>query len=271
MANSVWAPLQDAALWAGWGVDLLKFDGCGGPFASVLGMRNALNATGRPIVYSVHGNVAQGEMTTDQANVWRTGPVRAFYYDDCTSQGSFPLTRFRTRHAAPHAACALPALPFGARARCKSPPSHQPPTAPARPLEIPHPAFTPNSRTPHRGSTASGASLLPVPSKLPQTHVCPRSAIQCFSFLLFFLFLFILFRCSQDIGASYEQFIDRAMITNNVSMYLPGGPGGWNDPDMLQVGNVGHTANGGSPKSLYPDAEGRTQFALWCIMKSPLL
>ena len=28
---------------------------------------------------------------------------------------------------------------------------------------------------------------------------------------------------------------------------------------------------GGSPPSLFPDAEGRTQFALWCIMKSPLL
>jgi hypothetical protein len=28
------------------------------------------------------------------------------------------------------------------------------------------------------------------------------------------------------------------MITNNVSMYLPGGPGHWNDPDMLQVRDV---------------------------------
>ena len=63
----------------------------------------------------------------------------------------------------------------------------------------------------------------------------------------------------------------QALIANNVSMYLPGAPGGWNDPDMLQVGNVGHKDAGGSPPSLFPDAEGRTQFALWCIMKSPLL
>jgi hypothetical protein len=44
-----------------------------------------------------------------------------------------------------------------------------------------------------------------------------------------------LWRTGPDIGASYEQAIDRAMIANNVTMYLPGGPGGWNDPDMLQV------------------------------------
>jgi alpha-galactosidase len=40
---------------------------------------------------------------------------------------------------------------------------------------------------------------------------------------------------------------------------------------LQKVGNIGHTGNGGSPPSLFPDAEGRTQFALWCILKSPLL
>ena len=40
---------------------------------------------------------------------------------------------------------------------------------------------------------------------------------------------------------------------------------------MVQVGNIGRKPNGGSPPSLFPDAEGRTQFALWSIMKSPLL
>ena len=92
--------------------DLLKFDGCGGPFASVERMRDALNATGRPIVYSVHSSVTPGTMQPSLANFWRTGP---------------------------------------------------------------------------------------------------------------------------DIGASYEQVLDRAMIANNVSEYLPVGPGGWADPDMLQV------------------------------------
>jgi alpha-galactosidase len=38
-----------------------------------------------------------------------------------------------------------------------------------------------------------------------------------------------------------------------------------------QVGNIGRKSNGGSPPSLFPDAEGRTQFALWSITKSPLL
>ena len=42
-------------------------------------------------------------------------------------------------------------------------------------------------------------------------------------------------RTGPDIGASYEQAIDRVMIDNNVSKYMPGGRGGWNDPDMLQV------------------------------------
>eukprot|EP01047_Picozoa_sp_COSAG01_P053006 COSAG01_NODE_5637_length_4126_cov_12.068041_5_plen_277_part_01 len=138
---------QDAKLWASWKIDMLKFDGCGGPPDSVKPMRDALNATGRPIVYSVHSSVEQGVMDVSLANMWRTGP---------------------------------------------------------------------------------------------------------------------------DIGASYEQALDRALITNNVSTYLPGAPGGWNDPDMLQVGNIGRR-NSGSPPSLFPVAEGRTQFALWCILKSPLL
>jgi alpha-galactosidase len=38
------------------------------------------------------------------------------------------------------------------------------------------------------------------------------------------------------------------------------GPGGWNDPDMLEVGNGGMTLH-----------EYRTHFALWCISKSPLI
>ena len=38
------------------------------------------------------------------------------------------------------------------------------------------------------------------------------------------------------------------------------GPGAWNDPDMLEVGN-GHLSN-----EAY-----KTHFALWCLVKSPLL
>ena len=38
---------------------------------------------------------------------------------------------------------------------------------------------------------------------------------------------------------------------------------------MAQVGNIGRRPE--KPLSLFPDAEGRTQFALWCLLKSPLL
>ena len=38
------------------------------------------------------------------------------------------------------------------------------------------------------------------------------------------------------------------------------GPGSWNDPDMLEVGNGGMSTT-----------EYRTHFALWCIVKAPLI
>uniref|UniRef100_A0A804PLF1 Alpha-galactosidase n=1 Tax=Zea mays TaxID=4577 RepID=A0A804PLF1_MAIZE len=38
------------------------------------------------------------------------------------------------------------------------------------------------------------------------------------------------------------------------------GPGGWNDPDMLEVGNGGMTL-----------AEYRSHFSIWALMKAPLL
>ena len=138
----------DATLWASWGVDLVKFDGCGGAFTDVQPMRDALVKTQRPILYSIHANVVQGEMEVDLANMWRVGA---------------------------------------------------------------------------------------------------------------------------DIGASYEQSLDRAMISNTVNKYLTAAKGGWNDPDMLQVGNFAKPPWGGGPPALFPDAEGRTQFALWCIIKAPLL
>eukprot|EP01113_Clastostelium_recurvatum_P046638 TRINITY_DN8202_c0_g1_i3.p1 TRINITY_DN8202_c0_g1~~TRINITY_DN8202_c0_g1_i3.p1 ORF type:complete len:568 (+),score=132.79 TRINITY_DN8202_c0_g1_i3:158-1861(+) len=41
--------------------------------------------------------------------------------------------------------------------------------------------------------------------------------------------------------------------------YAYAGPGGWNDPDMLRVGN-----------GVLTDVEGRSQFSLWALVKSPL-
>ena len=45
---------------------------------------------------------------------------------------------------------------------------------------------------------------------------------------------------------------------NKVAQYA--GPGGWNDPDMLEVGNGKMTFN-----------EYYAHFALWCLLKAPLL
>ena len=46
-----------------------------------------------------------------------------------------------------------------------------------------------------------------------------------------------------------------------------------NAKDMLQVGNIkiGSPPMHGSPPALFPDAEGRTQLALWALLKAPLL
>lgn len=47
-------------------------------------------------------------------------------------------------------------------------------------------------------------------------------------------------------------------INNNWSAYA--GPGGWNDPDMLEVGQDGLSFT-----------ESKSHFALWCISKAPLI
>ncbi len=45
---------QDATTFASWGVDYLKYDLCLGQLSSFAVMRDALRATGRPIVYSIN-------------------------------------------------------------------------------------------------------------------------------------------------------------------------------------------------------------------------
>jgi len=49
------------------------------------------------------------------------------------------------------------------------------------------------------------------------------------------------------------------IVDLNEPLYSRAGPGHWNDPDMLQVGNGGMT-----------DAEERSHFSLWAIMAAPL-
>jgi len=51
-----------------------------------------------------------------------------------------------------------------------------------------------------------------------------------------------------------------SIFRRNVTLAPYAGPGGWNDPDMLEVGNGGMT-----------DTEYRSHFALWCLMAAPLM
>jgi len=76
---------QDAKSFAAWSVDFLKYDDCGGPLTGFVTMRDALRATGRPIIYSINpynGNTCDptGAQTStcgldllSIANLWRIG------------------------------------------------------------------------------------------------------------------------------------------------------------------------------------------------------
>jgi len=67
-----------------------------------------------------------------------------------------------------------------------------------------------------------------------------------------------LWRTGYDINDSWNRM---AEIGFNQEAYSPyAGPGHWNDPDMLEVGNGGMT-----------DTEYRTHFSLWCLLAAPLL
>ncbi|MER0444180.1 NPCBM/NEW2 domain-containing protein [Streptomyces sp. Edi4] len=65
-------------------------------------------------------------------------------------------------------------------------------------------------------------------------------------------------RTTGDISDSWSSMINIAHQNQSLARYA--GPGGWNDPDMLEVGNGGMT-----------DTEYRTHFSLWSQMAAPLL
>ncbi len=67
-----------------------------------------------------------------------------------------------------------------------------------------------------------------------------------------------LWRTTRDIRSSYASMVQH--FTANVWNYAKAGPGRWNDPDMLEVGNLGMTTT-----------EYRTQFSLWAEMAAPLI
>ena len=65
-------------------------------------------------------------------------------------------------------------------------------------------------------------------------------------------------RTTGDIQDKWDSMISRADDNDKWAQYA--GPGGWNDPDMLEVGNGGMTTT-----------EDETHMSLWCLMKAPLL
>jgi len=74
-----------------------------------------------------------------------------------------------------------------------------------------------------------------------------------------------LWRVSSDITSSYRSMVSHLAgpaSGHSFDLQLPGyaGPGGWNDPDMLEVGNAGLTAAGA-----------RAEFSLWAEEAAPLI
>lgn len=65
-------------------------------------------------------------------------------------------------------------------------------------------------------------------------------------------------RTTDDIRDNWDSMISRADLNNAWWNYSA--PYGWNDPDMLEVGNGGMSTT-----------EYETHFSLWCLMKAPLL
>ncbi|MFE3941913.1 NPCBM/NEW2 domain-containing protein [Streptomyces sp. NPDC059118] len=67
-----------------------------------------------------------------------------------------------------------------------------------------------------------------------------------------------LWRTTGDINDSWGSML--SIMKQNLPLAAAAGPGRWNDPDMLEVGNGGMT-----------DTEYRTHFSMWSIMAAPLL
>ncbi|HKT07690.1 MAG TPA: glycoside hydrolase family 27 protein [Gemmatimonadaceae bacterium] len=67
-----------------------------------------------------------------------------------------------------------------------------------------------------------------------------------------------LWRTTDDIEDTWSSMLDN--LDQSAEHATAAGPGAWNDPDMLEVGNGGMT-----------DAEYRAHFSLWAIMAAPLV
>jgi len=69
-----------------------------------------------------------------------------------------------------------------------------------------------------------------------------------------------LWRTDMDISDNFESLLRIVETRILFSLHDQSGPGAWNDPDMLEVGNGGMTT-----------AEYKSQFSLWAIFAAPLI
>jgi alpha-galactosidase len=67
-----------------------------------------------------------------------------------------------------------------------------------------------------------------------------------------------LWRTTGDIQDNWKSMSENGFNQSRLAPYA--GPGHWNDPDMLEIGNGGMTAT-----------EYRTHFSLWCLLAAPLM
>lgn len=67
-----------------------------------------------------------------------------------------------------------------------------------------------------------------------------------------------LWRTTADIGDNWNSMISIFEKQRDLARYA--GPGHWNDPDMLEIGNGGMTTE-----------EYKTHFSLWCMLSAPLI
>ena len=79
-----------------------------------------------------------------------------------------------------------------------------------------------------------------------------------------------LWRTTGDIQANWNSIYD--IINQNAGLAKYAGPGHWNDPDMLEVGNGMNFSRGGqTTKRMLTSAENRSHFAMWAMLAAPLL
>jgi alpha-L-fucosidase len=82
-------------------------------------------------------------------------------------------------------------------------------------------------------------------------------------------------RTAGDLGGTFEKigealFRDGFDLYASASLHKYGGPGGWNDPDYLLLGNLSNWKGQTAPTPLTPN-EQYSHVSLWCLLAAPLI